>query len=71
MSIPHNIRKHQTGESSIGAQCVVSHAQSMVEIPYRYSGGLVGNGRGAEQAKEVISLAPLGRIWLDHSVVGN
>ena len=61
-SLPHNIEKHQIGESSIGAQCVVSHAQSVVEVPHGCSRGLVGIDGGAEQAKEAIRYAPLGRI---------
>ena len=47
-SFSHNTRKHQTGESSIGVQCVVSHAQSMVEVPYGCFGGLGGNVGGVE-----------------------
>ena len=66
-SFSHNTRKHQTGESSIGAQCVVSHVQSVVEVPYGCFRGLVGNGEGAEQTKEAISCALLGRIQVDHS----
>ena len=42
-SLSHNIGKHQIGESSIGAQGLVSHAQSVVEVPHGYSRGLVGS----------------------------
>lgn len=66
-SFPHNIEKHQVRESSIGTQCVVSHAQSVVEISHGHSKGLVGKGGGAEQAKEAICYAPLGQIQVDHS----
>ena len=66
-SLSHNTGKHQIGESSIGAQCMVSHAQSVVEVPHGYSRGLVGSGGGAEQAKEATCCASLGRIRVDHS----
>ena len=59
-SLSHNTGKHQIGESSIGAQCMVSHAQSMVEVPHGYSRGLVGSGGGAKQAKEATLCASLG-----------
>ena len=65
--LPNNIRKHQIGESSIGAQGLVSHAQSMVEVPHGYSKGLVGSSGGIEQAEEAIRCALLGRIRVDHS----
>ena len=65
--LPNNIRKHQIGESSIGAQGLVSHAQSVVEVPHGYSRGLVGSSEGIEQAEEAIRCASLGRIRVDHS----
>ena len=65
--LPNNIRKHQIGEFSIGAQGLVSHAQFVVEVPHGYSRGLVGSSGGIEQAEEAIRCASLGRIWVDHS----
>ena len=67
VSISHNTRKYKTGGSSFGAQCMDSHAQSVVEIPHGCAEDLVGSVGGVEQAKEAIRGASLGRIRVDHS----
>ena len=60
--LPNNTRQHQIGESSIGAQGLVPHAQSVVEVPHGYSGGFIGSSRRNKQAEEAIRCASLGRI---------
>ena len=64
--LPNNTRQHQIGESSIGAQGLVPHAQSVVEVPHGYSRGFVGSNGRNKQAEEAIRCASLGRIRVDH-----
>ena len=65
--LPNNTKQHQIGESSIGAQSLVPHTQSVVEVPHRYSGGFVGSNGRTKQAEEAIRCASLGPIRVDHS----
>nr|POE98399.1 hypothetical protein CFP56_65577 [Quercus suber] len=61
-SVSHCTRKYQFGGPSIGAQGMGSHTQPVVELPHGCAGDLMRSIRGAEQAKEAIRDAPLGRI---------
>ena len=65
--LPNNTKQHQIGESSIGAQGLVPHAQPVVEVPHGYTGGFVGSSGRTKQAEETIRCASLGQIRVDYS----